>query len=224
MNANGKVFSKLWLMSAAGCLLFGASGCKSHSPTTKTTDEKPSGAAPQNPGPIINLNCIFDRMGNPSEAFHYSYSRHGQSDFVTQEADVTPQNLDGTVNSMRDGQTNPPEPVHAVHSDSDGWRMGVGHLSVGFGMPAVLQLANQMTSALVREGSEKVNGYDTVRYSIDTARLTAADRALLGTSSEKGIVWVTGPGCPVKITMDTETQANDGSISKIHYEEAMIKK
>jgi hypothetical protein len=207
----------LWPLSGAGC---------NFTPPQKAEQEaKPAGAPAQNQAnPGMDLNCIFDRMRNPTEAFHYSYSRHGQSDFVTQEADVTPQTLDGTVNSKRDGETFPSEPVHAVRSDSNGWRMAVDHLYMGFGMPDVLQLLNHMTSVMVREGTEKVNGYDTVRYSIDTARLTAADRALLAPSSEKGTVWITGPGCPVKISMDTETHANDGSVQKDHYEEAMIKK
>ena len=42
---------------------------------------------------------------------------------------------------------------------------------------------------------------------------------------EKGDVWVTAEGCPVKLVLDSELHKNDGSLlDKVHYEEAMIKK
>jgi hypothetical protein len=219
------VFLKCALVAAAMGLAFLAMpGCTSNSSRTKVQDERPAEAPAQAPALLLNLNCVFDWIGSPTESFHYSYSQHGESVSLSEEADVTPQSLDGTVNSMRDGQTYPPVPVHAVRSDTSGWRSGVGQLQIGFGMPASLMMANQMSSALVREGAEKVNGYDTVRYSVDTTRLSAVDRRLLGTSSDKGTVWVTGPGCPVKIVIDTEMQGSNGSISKTHYEEAIVKK
>ena len=75
-----------------------------------------------------------------------------------------------------------------------------------------------------------MNSYSTVKYSIDTARGTATEQALyksiLGPAgSEKGSVWVTAQGCPVRIVLDEELHSKDGSLAgKIHYEEAMIKK
>lgn len=85
------------------------------------------------------------------------------------------------------------------------------------------------TSAKSREGDEKVNGYDAIRYSEDTARGTAMEnvlyRSTLGPGGfEKGAVWVTSNGCPVKFIVDSEMHLNDGSVQKDHYEEAMIKK
>lgn len=127
----------------------------------------------------------------------------------------------------RAGQTNPPEPVHAVRSDGDGWRREGNHPSMGFGMAGTFAIVNH-SSAVAREGTEKVNGYETVRYSIDTARVAGGhslyDNTLGPGGFEEGTVWVTGPGCPARISLDTGTHANDGSISKDHYEEAMIKK
>ena len=87
------------------------------------------------------------------------------------------------------------------------------------------------TSAVVNEGPAKdVNRYDTVKYSIDTARGTATEQALyksiLGPGgAEKGTVWVISEGCPVRIILDEELHAKDGSLlGKTHYEEAMVKK
>jgi len=216
-------FSKRWTYSLVGLAFLAASACNSGPSTTKAQAGK-TAAAPQNPPPMIDLNCIIDRLRNPTEAFHYSYSRNSQSFSVTQDADVTPTTLDGTINSIRDGQKNPPQQVHAVRSDNDGWQREIGNLSIGFGMPSSLMMANNMSSELVREGTENVNGYDAVKYSVDTARLDATNRGLLGTTSEKGTVWVIGPGCPVKIVMDTEAKDSNGTVRKEHYEEALTKK
>jgi len=213
------------LAAVIGLVLLAVAGCHSSpSPTKMQQEQKAAATAARNPAPLLNLNCVFDWVGKPTESFHYSYARHSESDSATQEADVSPQTLDGTFNITRGGQAYPPIPVHAVSSDSSGWQSAVGQLQMGFGMPASLMMANQMSSALVREGAEKVNGYDTVRYSVDTARLGAIDRGLLGTTSEKGTVWVAGPGCPVKIVMDTEAQGNNGTAERTHYEEAIVKK
>ena len=73
----------------------------------------------------------------------------------------------------------------------------------------------------------KVNGYDTIHYSIDTARFSATERQILLKPGdfEKGDAWVTSIGCPIKLTLDSELHRNDGTlIEKLHYEEAMVKK
>jgi hypothetical protein len=200
------------------------SSCHSDSSRMKAQEEQTATTAePHNPAPLLNLNCVFDWIGNPTEAFHYSYSQHNESHSSMTDADVTPQSLDGTISNTMGGQAVPPVKVHAVRSDADGWRQGVSQLQMGFGVPSSLMMANKMSSELVRESAEGINGYDAVRYSVDTARLGATDRSMLGTSSEKGTVWVTGPGCPVKIVMDTETQENTAP-SKTHYELAIVKK
>jgi hypothetical protein len=84
---------------------------------------------------------------------------------------------------------------------------------------------------VINEGEEKgVNGYNTVKFSIDTTRSAPSEQALyrsvLGPGgSEKGNVWVTSRGCPVRIALDEELHANDGSLlGKAHYEESIIKK
>jgi hypothetical protein len=84
---------------------------------------------------------------------------------------------------------------------------------------------------MVKEGPEqRVNNYSATKYSIDTARGTPTEQTLyksvLGEGgAEKGTVWVTSEGCPVRIVMDEELHAKDGSfLAKAHYEEAMVKK
>jgi hypothetical protein len=229
-NSVGPSLRETILAVGLTVLFLTAAGCNSAPPQKAEQETTPAGAPAQNPAdPGIDLNCILDRIRNPADAFHYSYSWHGQSASVTQEVDVTPQILDGTVKSTRNGQANDPEPVHATRADSDGWRMQGNHLAMGIGFAGIFVPVDHSLYVRVREGAEKVNGYDTIRYSIDTARFSAADQAsydkMMGPGYFlKGTVWVNGPGCPVKLFLDTGTRANDGTISKDHYEEAMVKK
>src|SRR3954462_5540459 len=52
-------------------------------------------AAQRGGDPGINLQCVMDHIQNPADSFHYSY-RKDASDHVVQEADVTPQTIDGS--------------------------------------------------------------------------------------------------------------------------------
>ena len=229
MNVDRNLHSKLWFTLATGLALLAVSACKFSPRTSRADDAKPAAAPAQNSaGPGIDLNCVPDRLQNPPEAFHYSYKWNGER-FLDQEVDVTPQTIDGSIRSNNSGEdmTNP---IDAVRSDADGWRIAVGSLNFGIGglAPAFALVRNG--SATVREGTESVNGYDTIKYSIDTARGDASEQALyhnsntLGPSGfEKGTVWVTSQGCPVKISLDDEIHSN-GSVTKDHYEEAMVKK
>jgi hypothetical protein len=212
---------------AAGLMV--AIGCGGNSRATKQReDAKPAGAPAQSAaGPGIDLNCVPEHLQNPPEPFHYSYHWTGDR-HLEQEVDVTPQTLDGTATSNNSGQ-DMTDKFHAVRSDSDAWRIAVGSLNFGIaGLAGGFALVRN-GSATVREGTEQVNGYDTIRYSIDTARGDAAEQVLykntLGPGGfEKGTVWVTSQGCPVKISLDDEIHTNDGSVSKDHYEEAMVRK
>ncbi|HEY4052361.1 MAG TPA: hypothetical protein VGL74_01370 [Terriglobales bacterium] len=86
-------------------------------------------------------------------------------------------------------------------------------------------------SAMRRESDGgPVDGYDTIHYSIDTARWDESTRRMLGSFTlgpggfDKGDAWVTREGCPVKLVLDDEMHRKDGSlIGKVHYEEAMTK-
>jgi hypothetical protein len=174
--------------------------------------------------PGIDLNCVLSRLREPREAFHYVYKKDaGASDHVDQEADVTPQTVDG-FRLQPDGSK---KPLHAEHSDSQSWQAALAGLTGISGMAGTLAVVNH-NSAMKRESDGvPLNGYDTIHYSIDTARFDATERKMLldPGDSEKGDAWVTSEGCPVKIVLDSELHNKDGSlIEKIHYEESMAKK
>lgn len=173
-----------------------------------------------NANPGIELNCVINHLQNPPESFHYSFKAESDNPWE-EEADVTPQGIDGSFsnNSMPAPQT-----FHGSPQEASSNLMAIGRM-------ASLFATVRNTSAVVNEGpAQGVNSYNTIKYSIDTARGTAIERTLyksvLGAGgTEKGAVWVTSEGCPVRIVLDEELHARDGSLqSKAHYEEAMVKK
>lgn len=227
-RANRKATLQRWaVIAAAGLALLTVSACKS-GPASKSAEEK-SGAQPNSTAtargsadPGIDLNCVMDHIQNPPEAFHYSYNKES-SNPVHEEADITPQTIDG---SFKNNSTS--VSLHGVHSDAASWQSAWSGLMGISGMSSAIALVRN-SSATVREGPEKVNGYDAIKYSIDTARGTDVEkglyRSVLGTDGfEKGTVWVTAKGCPVKLVLDSELHPNSGSVEKIHYEEAMVRK
>ena len=211
--------------------LFLAPACnsnKSSKSATEKLDQQGSNksakvVAQSNTDPGIDLNCVYDHLQNPPpEAFHYMYRKDG-SNPVHQEADVTPQSIDG-FRTQFDGTQ---QPLHATRSDQQSWQAALAGLTGIGGMSSTVAIINH-NSAMQREtDGGQVNGFDTIHYSIDTARFNATERQMLLKPGEfeKGDAWVTSQGCPVKLGLDSELHRNDGSlIEKLHYEEAMVKK
>ncbi|MBZ5678741.1 MAG: hypothetical protein LAO24_01400 [Acidobacteriia bacterium] len=199
-------------------------GC--NSAPSKTVDpasgspQKSVGTAKDSADPDIDLNCVVDHIQNPPESFHYAFKAESDNPWE-EEADVTPQRIDGSFSNI---SLPTPQQFHGTPREVSSNLMAIGRM-------ASLFATVRNTSAVVKEGAEKgVNSYNTVKYSIDTARGTATEQALyrsiLGPGgSEKGSVWVTSQGCPVRIVLDEELHSKDGSlVGKAHYEEAMIKK
>jgi hypothetical protein len=84
-------------------------------------------------------------------------------------------------------------------------------------------------SSVVRERAEPMNGYQTTKYSIDTTSTNSSDlrayEAFFGLGSyEKGTIWVTADGCPVKLILDEGTKKTNGNVDKNHFEMDMIKR
>ena len=192
----------------------------------KTANHSSSGQPSDNPG--IDLNCVYDRLQNPPEAFHYIYKKTvSDGSKVDQEADVTPQTIDG-FRGQPDGSQ---QPIHAMRSDSQGWQSALAGLTGISGMSGTVSTFNH-NSAMQRESDGgQINGYQTIHYSIDTARWDATTRQMLGGFTlgpggfDKGDAWVMADGCPVKLVLDDEMHKKDGSLlDKVHYEESMAKK
>lgn len=215
-QARAKIFLVVLLLTMSGCKL-GRSSTSNDSKRAAESQRSKTASTASNPA--WDLNCVYERLQNPPDSFHYMY-KHNE---VAWEADVTPTTIDGTrtaPDSVR--------PIHGIHSDTDSWHGAWMNLSAISGMSSTFALVRNSESN-VREGVESVNGFETVRYSVDTNRAGTVEaglyRATLGTGgSEKGTVWVTAQGCPVKFGIDVEMHLNDGRVEHDHYEEAIIRK
>jgi hypothetical protein len=140
--------------------------------------------------------CVGERINNPPESFHYSYKYSDASGSTNKEADITPQNMDITIKDQSGSRS-----YHGIRSDEVSWNSAVLDLSsLGMtGMMSRLDALNE-TSAISRQSTESMNGYDTTRYAIDTTKANAKDQQkfefLFGKGSfEKGTVWIPSDGC-----------------------------
>jgi hypothetical protein len=201
-------------------LLSGCNSAPSKTPDRSSESAQNSvGPAKNSAGPDIDLNCVINHIQNPPESFHYAFKAESDNPWEEQ-ADVTPERIDG---SFSNNSLSAPQQFHGTPREASSNLMAIGRM-------ASLFATVRNTSAVVNEGQEGVNSYNTLKYSIDTARATAGEQSLyksiLGPGgSEKGTVWVTSQGCPVRIVLDEELHAKDGSLlGKAHYEEAMVKK
>lgn len=222
---NNARISPALLPSVLACIAILVVGCKL-GPTSKSREEKsssPANAAQSASGPGIDLNCVIEHIQNPPEAFHYTYKKDSADDNLIQDADITPDTITGSSKSKYGSHD-----LKGVKSDRESWQAAWSGLMGISGMSSTIALVHS-GSPIVKEGTEQVNGYDTTRYSIDTSRADIAEaglyRATLGEGGfEKGMAWVTSQGCPVKLSLDSEMHLKNGTVDKIHYEIAMVKK
>jgi hypothetical protein len=204
---------------ALGCNS-GSSGPAKQTPGQTSSQTQSSAKIAANSGPDIDLNCVIDHLQNPPDSFHYMFKDESDNPW-SEEADVTPQMINLTFKSNY-----MPAPV-ALHGSPQEmphqYQWAIGRMASTFALV-------RSTSAVVNEGAEAVNGYNTTKLSIDTGRASATEQGLYNSTLgpggfEKGTVWVTSQGCPVKLVVDEEAHAKDGSTTgKAHYEEAMLKK
>jgi hypothetical protein len=211
-------FNLVLAMCVALCQLL---GCKSGASSDPKVSVKPSSPVSSiSTAQDVDLNCVIDRLRNPPESFHYMFTVISDNPW-SEEADVTPQMIDG---SFKSNYMPTSTPLHGPPSEiPHQYQWAIGRMASLFAIV-------HGTSAVVNQGTEAVNGYTATRLSIDTGRASATEKGLyndvLGPGgSEEGTVWVISPGCPVKLVLDEELHAKDGSVTgKAHYEEAMVKK
>jgi hypothetical protein len=209
------------LLAVALALLAGGCNSSANSNASSTrSDDKSTAAADAR----IDMNCVGDHVQSPPDAFHYSY-RSTDGGAVDKEADITPQNIDMTIQNQFGSHK-----YHGVRSDEDSWNSAVLNLSgSGFTVMSARIAFVAANTSVVRAGVEPMNGYQTTKYAIDTPSANSSDRhsyeTLFGPDSyEKGTIWVRADGCPVKLTLDEGRHHVNGSVDKLHYEIDVIKK
>src|SRR5438094_8218250 len=98
-------------------------------------------AAQSDPDPGIDLNCVYDHLQNPPESFHYLYKKEA-TDHVHQEADVTPQTIDG-FRAQLDGSQ---QPLHATRSDQQSWQNALANLTGISGVSSTVAIVNHSSA------------------------------------------------------------------------------
>ena len=212
-----------WSPIFMGLALVTISACNSGS-ASKDAGGREVAAGSSNAGAHVDVMCIGDRLDNPPEAFRYSYRYTDENGWVEDEAEITPQAMDITIKDKAGSHA-----FHGVRSDEGSWNSAVvnlSHLNIT-AMSARLNVLND-SSAIVQQGRESINGYDTGKYSIDTGSANSSDRQsfemLFGKgASKKGTAWMAPDGCVAKFTLDETIVQGDG-LNKAHYEMARIKK
>jgi len=223
MAGEGSYPVSRWSLLFMGLALVAMWACTSGS-ASKDAGGRAVAAGSRNPDSHIDVMCIGDRINDPSEPFHYSYQHTDANGRVEDEAEITPQAMDITIKDKSGSHT-----FHGVRSDEGSWNSAVvdlSHLNIT-GMSSRLNALND-TSAIVQQGRESINGYDTAKYSIDTASANSSDRQNFETlfgkgAAEKGTAWMAPDGCVAKFTLD-ETIMQGDALNKAHFEMARTKK
>ena len=207
------------LLLAAGALIT-ASGCNSR----RNLEDK-SAAGASSAEVQIDMNCLGNRVENPPEVFHYSYKAQTEQVVVDKEADITPETMEITIQDKSGTHS-----YHGARSDSASWNSAILDLTGSglTGMTARIAFVKD-NSATTRVAAEAINGYHTTKYSIDTAAANSSDKQTFATlfgsgSYDKGTIWVTEQGCPVKLVLDEAKQGTNGIVDKAHYELALVRK
>ena len=116
---------------------------------------------------------------------------------------------------------------HATRSDGVSWRGVVTGIAQG-GTPWHLFVDKPPVNLV---GPETVNGFDTVKYAVDTTHEGQSDKAALLAFNHLqnydivGTAWVLkDPPCVLQYNIDYSETAKDGKASKTHYEGTVTKK
>jgi hypothetical protein len=131
------------------------------------------------------------------------------------------------IRGIKDGYVEGTFINHYSRSDASQWRMAATSLAQG-GTPWNLFVSRPTVN---RAGDENLNGYDTVKYSVDTTHDSQSDKAALMMFAKvkdyniTGNAWVLKDGnCVLQYSIDYEQESKDGKSSKTHYEGAVTKK
>jgi hypothetical protein len=115
---------------------------------------------------------------------------------------------------------------HVSRSDQVGWRGGVISIAQA-GTPWGLFI---FKPPVTRVGDENVNGYATVKYTVDTTHESEVEKSAgflrqLKDYNITGTAWVLKEAnCVLKYDINDEQVGKDGSVKKTHYEGTVTKK
>jgi hypothetical protein len=113
-----------------------------------------------------------------------------------------------------------------TRADESAWRAGANGAALGVAPWGLFVNKPPVT----RVGAENVNGYETIKYAVDTTHQSQLDKsALLLANGSKdynitGTAWATkDTNCILQYVIDFQQDSKDGKVSKTHYEGAVTK-
>jgi hypothetical protein len=131
------------------------------------------------------------------------------------------------VRTIKDGIAEETVTNHATRSDGVSWRGIVTGIAQG-GTPWNLFVSKPPVK---RVGTENVNGFDTVKYAVDTTQQSATDKSALKMFSRlqdyniTGTAWILpDSNCVLQYDIDYVETGQDGKVSKTHYDGTVTKK
>jgi hypothetical protein len=219
--------SKAWLIVGAIVLVTVAIGCHSRSSGTggEFGSQSPPGdqALQSDLAPGTADFCQETMSKDPTVPFHFSSVRaqQGTNDTISVEADVSPQTIDLTNRSPVGTTTN-----HYRRADKTGWAAAVTRMA----MSSPWMDRNMAKFNISRMGPEKVNGFQAIRYAVDTRNDPSNKQGYLQAMGLKnydivGSLWLTeDTGCILKYAIDDTDYSKNGAVTKIHYEGGIAKR
>jgi hypothetical protein len=211
-------------VAIAAVVLF-ACGCKSG--TDGTSGSSATGAEsnarpdPNKFSPTGASLCLQQMIKNPPGPLHLSFAERSSDNHASSVvADVTPATVDYTRRETNNGQTTTTTKHLA--------RAQMSEMELDFAVMSPVPWHGELVAAqdaAKSAGEQSVDGYNTLKYSIDTANEPPSQKAvfdsLMAVNDYKiaGTAWVTSDsGCLVKWAIDLEQDAKNGSVKKTHFE------
>lgn len=223
-------------------------GCTARHPASAKRETAKTSASAGDPSEHYfdgGTYCVqkFTQGPAPAQPLHFSNKvRESDGSGKDFEADLTGDTLDQAIEeqhpatdmdrklvedskgssvwAIHDGLAEMKITNHYTRSDESGWRVGANSATLGVA-PWGLFIFKPPEA---RVGTEMVNGFETIKYSIDTTRESQMDKAAgllrqLKDYNITGTAWVLkDANCVIQYQIDDEQIAMDGKVNKAHYE------
>jgi hypothetical protein len=248
VNSTNKPVFHCFILAVLAILVISATACNARAKRNSHSAEEKQSASTSNPmerqidGGSYCVQTLAQAPPVPAP-LHFS-NKEIQSDGSSKdfESDLSGDKLDVTIHErhlatdfdrelntvkgvqptpIRDGFAESVRTNHFTRSDTSGWTMGANSVVLG-ASPWALFINKPTVTEL---GTENVDGFETVKYSVDTSHQTQMDKAALLAAGKlkdysiTGTAWVLkDKRCILQYAIDFQQDESDGKVSKTHYE------
>lgn len=219
------------IFAGLAALLAAASGCKSdggrasHDNAVGSRGETRLDANKFDP--TTASLCLQQMFKTSPGSFYAAFlENNSKGDESSVEADVSPSTIDYKKRDVNAGQTS----TSTKHLA----RAQMSEMELDFDVMGPVPWHGELVAAQEATrptDTERINGYDTTKFAIDTANEPTGQKAtfdsLMMVKDYKivGSVWLTSDtGCLVKYTVDFEQDQKDGTVNKKHFEGNVTKR